>query len=134
MVKMNSAEINNANTEDKIFLEIKEAMSKLNAKKVKVYLEGRNDMISRALRNSYRFGGIDLDIEGKEVVFSYDRENLMHYDRYRYFIGKGVLLDTPYITKTWGDHNRESGLLDNNFQPSDIRKITYRKKVVYSKD
>ena len=116
----------NMNTEDKIFLKIKDAMSKLNAKKVKVYLDGRDDMLQYSVKRDYP----NLTIEGKEIIFSYDRESLMYYECY--FSGYGVLLDAPYVKNRWGDNHRER-ILDE-FQPSDIRKITYGKKVVYSKD
>ena len=110
--------------EDKIFLAIKNAVEPLDAKTVKVYLDGKDSM----LRGSIKRDHPNFSIEGKEVVFSYETENLEYYDNY--FSGYGVLADTPYLQERWG--KRREGFLDE-FHPSDIKKITYGRKTVYTR-
>lgn len=122
----------NMNPEYVIFLKIKQGLDALlettEAKKVKVYINGKDSMVSPYKLKKYE----NFSIEGKIVETTCEPRHMLNdYAHNQRFSSWNLDIVSPKIKERYS--NRNERYLED-IQPSDIQRITYGKTVLYQKD
>ena len=120
------------NPEYVIFLKIKQGLDALlettEAKKVKVYINGKDSMVSPYKLKKYE----NFSIEGKIVETTCEPRHMLNdYAHNQRFSSWNLDIVSPKIKERYS--NRNERYLED-IQPSDIQRITYGKTVLYQKD
>ena len=124
---------NGINEEDKLFVTIRKALrdfhsKRENVKNIRVFLNGRNDMLVRNISVRYP----NFTIENKEIeIVSNIGTFTGEYIATSHFSAYEASCVSPKLQDIWTDNYEKHYLA--SFLPSDIRKITSGKTVIYER-
>lgn len=122
----------NISSEDNAYHAIREAIeifmkNNEDAKKVKVFLKGKNNLIDQYTKDRYP----NFSVEDKEIQLSTEPATFLHayqvdgkFNKYRFDIVE------PKLKGKFTNHNQD---WLENFTASDILRITYRTNIIYQK-
>lgn len=121
------------NPEDMLYQKIKAQITeflktKPNAKKVKVFIQGRNEMLTLRAKRLEEYK--DFHIEDKEIETNYPIEKFKRYEYNKKFNSYDLEYINPKLKERYS--NRIENYLED-FLPSDINRIVYGKTTIYQK-